>query len=127
MEPCTNVKEILPIDTRVKHTVAEIMLNMPRLWTTYVRVIDTGSAYLRFYDEKNRAILFRISDHNSGDYKGDFNFIYPRFQDFDVLKFVRLIMFKISKKLDVKLNLPTTSNLNKLFIAKEKKCKKKKK
>lgn len=126
MEACTDVKEFLPIDTRVKHIVAEFMLNMPRLWTTYVRPCDTGSAYLRVYNENNKAVLFRISDHRSEDYKGDFNFIYPRFHDFDVLKFVRLIVYKVSKYFNVKLNLPTSSNLSKLFVTKEKKCKKKK-
>lgn len=120
MEACTNVKEFLPIDTRVKHVVAEFILNLPRLWTCYARICDTGSAYLRCYNERNEAILFRISDHNSTDYLGDFNCIFPRYQDFDVLKFVRLVVYKVSNFYKVKLNLPMKSNLSKLFCVKEK-------
>lgn len=123
MEACTTVKEFFPIDTRVKHIVAEFMLNMPRLWTVYARPYDTGSAYLRCYNEKNKAILFRISHHKATEYSGDFDFIYPRQGDFDVLKFVRLVVFKVSKFYNVKLPLPTKSNLSKLFITKDKKKK----
>ena len=122
MQTYTSIKKLLPLDTRAKVVLAEVLLHLKEVkkdWNIKYAYPSTGSVYLNISNAIG-VLDIRISHHDTFRDENDLYFEYPENEDIDYFELAKEILIYISREFNCKLQLPTKSSLFSLFVTKEK-------